>query len=152
AAQLQKIGAPLREIAATVLNRRPASALAVWREAFLNVTQESSIVLTTLSKEFLRSVHADDSSTNGLSSWLAGLDGTLISAVLREDEDGSVDVSMRSVPEINVAVVAKKLGGGGHPQAAGCVLPGPLSATRERLLGELCTLTEHAVKTEETVR
>jgi len=151
AAQLQKLGAPLREIATTVLNRRPASALAVWREAFINSYQEPGIIITTLGSAFLRGAGADDSSTNGLSSWLAGLDGILISAVLREADDGSVDVSMRSVPEINISVVSQKLGGGGHPQAAGCVLTGPLPAARERLLTELRPLVKPAAHGEETV-
>jgi len=149
AARLQALGANLQEIAATVLNRRPASALAVWREAFNNVYQEGGILITTLSNQFLRSVGADDSSTNGLSSWLAGLDGVLIAAVLREGDDGSVDVSMRSVPTINLAEAAKNLGGGGHPQAAGCVLPGPLPAARERLLQELRPLTASTKRSQE---
>ncbi len=151
AAQLQALGAPLRDIATTVLNRRPVSALAVWREAFINACQEPGIIITTLGSAFLRSVSADDSSTNGLSSWLAGLDGVLISAVLREADDGSVDISMRSVPEINIAVVAQKLGGGGHPQAAGCVLAGPLSSASERLLTELRPLTARPAPVEEPV-
>lgn len=134
AAKLQTLGAPLFEIADQVLNRRPSSALAVWKEALTQAQTEPGIVITSLSCDFLHSVLADDSSTNGLSSWLAGLEGTRIAAVLRETSIGKVDISMRSTPEIDVAAVAKSLGGGGHPQAAGCVIAGPLQAARARLL------------------
>lgn len=137
AAQLQALGAPLYEIASHVLNQRPASALAVWKEALTQAQTESGIVTTALSYDFMHSVHADESSTNGLSSWLAGLEGARISAVLRETSTGRVDISMRSTPEFNVAAVAKTLGGGGHPQAAGCLIAGPLPAARELLLNHM---------------
>ncbi|MHB1355977.1 MAG: DHH family phosphoesterase [Anaerolineae bacterium] len=137
AAELQSLGAPLFEIANSVLNQRPSSALAVWKEALTQAQSEPGIITTILSHNFLSSVLADDSSTNGLSSWLAGLEGTRIAAVLRETSTGKVDISMRSTPEINVAAVAKALGGGGHPQAAGCVIAGPLPASRNLLLSHL---------------
>jgi nanoRNase/pAp phosphatase (c-di-AMP/oligoRNAs hydrolase) len=40
--------------------------------------------------------------------------------------------------------VAKTLGGGGHPQAAGCVIAGPLSAARAWLLDLLRPLVNDA--------
>jgi bifunctional oligoribonuclease and PAP phosphatase NrnA len=137
AAELQALGAPLFEIANSVLNRRPSSALAVWKEALTQSQTEQCIITTVLSYEFLQSVLADDSSTNGLSTWLAGLEGIEIAAVLRETSMGRVDVSMRSIPSINVAAVAKELGGGGHPQAAGCIIAGPLPAALSLLLSHL---------------
>jgi bifunctional oligoribonuclease and PAP phosphatase NrnA len=142
AALLQALGAPLFEIANSVLNRRPSSALDVWREALTQAQTESGIITTILSYDFLHNVVADDSSTNGLSSWLAALEGVRIAAVLREMCIGKVDVSMRSTPGINVAVVATALGGGGHPQAAGCIITEPLLAARELLLHHLRPLID----------
>jgi phosphoesterase RecJ-like protein len=142
AATLQGLGAPLFEIANQVLNRRPSSSLAVWKEALAQTQTEPGIVTTILGYDFLQSVGADDSSTNGLSSWLAGLEGTRVAAVLREISNGKVDISMRSIPGINVAAVAKVLGGGGHPQAAGCVIDGPLPSARAVLLAQLRPLVK----------
>lgn len=134
AAKLQALGAPLFEIANSVLNRRPYSALAVWNEALIQAQTEPGIITTILSYDLIHRMLADDSSTNGLSSWLAGLEGIQIAAVLRETSSGKVDISMRSTPGIDVAAVAKSLGGGGHPQAAGCIIAGPLPAARTQLL------------------
>jgi nanoRNase/pAp phosphatase (c-di-AMP/oligoRNAs hydrolase) len=36
-----------------------------------------------------------------------------------------------------VSGVARRLGGGGHKQAAGALLEGPLTVARERVLAEL---------------
>ena len=46
-------------------------------------------------------------------------------------------VSMRAAPGLNVAQAALRLGGGGHPQAAGCTLEGELSQIQERVLAEV---------------
>ncbi|MDI7275549.1 MAG: hypothetical protein QME94_06190, partial [Anaerolineae bacterium] len=43
----------------------------------------------------------------------------------------------RSAPGVDVAAVALALGGGGHRQAAGCTLPGPLEAAREQVVAQL---------------
>jgi hypothetical protein len=37
-------------------------------------------------------------------------------------------------PGYDVAAVALSLGGGGHPQAAGCKLPGPMAEAEARVL------------------
>ncbi|NLV73180.1 MAG: hypothetical protein GXY52_00635 [Chloroflexi bacterium] len=140
AAKLQQLGAPLVEIASSVLNRRPYSALAVWRQAMTAAVNERGVLITALDHDYLTSVQADDSSTNGLSSWLVGLDGVLISAVMRETAPRIVDVSMRSVSPIDISAAAKAMGGGGHPQAAGCVLHMSLTAARSYLLEMLLPL------------
>jgi phosphoesterase RecJ-like protein len=44
---------------------------------------------------------------------------------------------MRAAPGLNVAQAALRLGGGGHPQAAGCTLEGDLSQVQERVLAEI---------------
>jgi len=38
-----------------------------------------------------------------------------------------------------VAAIAQRLGGGGHENAAGCTLEGPLSRARDEILEELRT-------------
>jgi phosphoesterase RecJ-like protein len=48
-----------------------------------------------------------------------------------------VDVGMRAVPGLDVAQTVLKLGGGGHPQAAGCTLEDDLPQVRERVLDEV---------------
>ncbi len=42
--------------------------------------------------------------------------------------------SMRSKGEIDVGQVAKRFGGGGHKNAAGCTVKGPLPGVRVRVL------------------
>jgi phosphoesterase RecJ-like protein len=60
-----------------------------------------------------------------------------VGIVFTEKDDGTIGVSMRSMPGIDISGVAMRLGGGGHPQAAGCNLNSSLAEARERVLAEL---------------
>ncbi len=55
---------------------------------------------------------------------ITGTEGAFIAI---EQRNNSVKVSFRSRTDLNVAAIAEKFGGGGHKQAAGAVLPGPLA-------------------------
>ena len=70
--------------------------------------------------------------------------GTLITAmeadiavVFVELADGNVDVSFRAQPGFDISQVALELGGGGHPAAAGCSMPGPLRDAVSQVLPKL---------------
>ena len=60
-----------------------------------------------------------------------------IGVVFTETAEGKVEISMRSVPGVNIANVAFALGGGGHPQAAGCTIVGPLESATEKVIAAL---------------
>jgi phosphoesterase RecJ-like protein len=48
-----------------------------------------------------------------------------------------VKVSLRSKGEVNVARIAARFGGGGHPNAAGFILKGALAPAKEAVLGAI---------------
>jgi len=60
-----------------------------------------------------------------------------VAVFLRELEEPRVRVSLRSKGRVNVAAIAERLGGGGHENAAGCTLDGPLMRAKEQILEEL---------------
>ncbi len=53
--------------------------------------------------------------------------GTKCAFIAVEQQNKQIKVSLRSRAEVNVAAVAERFGGGGHKQASGAVLPGPLA-------------------------
>jgi bifunctional oligoribonuclease and PAP phosphatase NrnA len=55
-------------------------------------------------------------------------------AVLFRELPGEVKVSLRSKGEVNVARIAARFGGGGHPNAAGLILKGALAPAKEAVL------------------
>jgi phosphoesterase RecJ-like protein len=70
-------------------------------------------------------------------NFLADVDRAAVGVVLLEMDDGAIRVGFRCQPPYDVSVLATELGGGGHPQAAGCTLEGPL-AKAEAMLVERC--------------
>jgi len=54
--------------------------------------------------------------------------------LILEKEKNKLSISFRSKPEINVAVIAQKLGGGGHKNAAGATVEGKFEKEVERIL------------------
>ena len=58
----------------------------------------------------------------------------MISVVFKELADGRIEVGFRCKPGYDVAKVALSLGGGGHKQASGATIPGPLEAAKARVM------------------
>ena len=73
---------------------------------------------------------------------LAGLAGrcesSLVNITIREKEDGTCRVSVRSFPEVNSSKICAVFGGGGHAMAAGCTVTG----TPEHVCELLVRVTE----------
>jgi phosphoesterase RecJ-like protein len=65
--------------------------------------------------------------------------GTQTAFIAIEQANQTVKVSFRSRTNLNVAQVAEEFGGGGHKQAAGAVLPGPLNKAVKRVLDAIKT-------------
>jgi phosphoesterase RecJ-like protein len=59
------------------------------------------------------------------------------SALFTELKDGRVRCSMRSRCDLDVSQIASKFGGGGHKQAAGTYLSGPMKSAKQLILEEI---------------
>jgi phosphoesterase RecJ-like protein len=57
-----------------------------------------------------------------------------VACLLRELSGGRVKVSLRAKGEVDVNKIAATFGGGGHANAAGCTISGPLDAVTRRVL------------------
>ncbi len=62
------------------------------------------------------------------------IEGVLVGAVIKEQKDGSFNISVRTNGSLNAADICAKLGGGGHKNASGCELGGTLAAAKSALL------------------
>ena len=65
---------------------------------------------------------------------LLSIGGIEAAAVIREQNDGNCVVGLRSITDLDVADIARFLGGGGHRKAAGCTVSGDLHDVTEHLL------------------
>ena len=79
------------------------------------------------------------SDVDAVADELRSIEGVKLAAVFRETESGRFRVSLRSKDGINVALVARKFGGGGHHNSAGCSTKNS-ETEKEKLLAELQAL------------
>lgn len=136
--RLTEAGAPLAEITRRTLDQRPLNIVRLWGEAITNLKLEDGILWTEVTGAMLRRWSSSEDGMTGLSNFLAGVREAAVVVVFAEREgEHTVDVGLRAAPGYDVSGVALRLGGGGHPQAAGCTLKGDLSEARERVLGEI---------------
>lgn len=99
-------------------------------EMYLN--ERLSII--TITREMFRVSGASDSECDRISALPRQIEGVLVGVTLRETKDGSFKASIRTNGPWNAALLAGKMGGGGHAKAAGCRLDGPLEKALEILL------------------
>jgi len=80
---------------------------------------------------------ATEDDMDNISSFLRTIEGVQVAALLREQKDGSIKVSVRSVPGFDSGAVCAKFGGGGHAGAAGATIRLPLQEAADALQEEI---------------
>ncbi len=131
AMRLIRGGADLATITQRTLNQRSVAMLRLWGMALSQMSIEEGVIWATISRQQLKAA-GDLNSEGQLSSTLITAVEANISATFTEKLDAqghpTVECSFRAKPGFNVGSVALTLGGGGHPAASGCTLPGTLAA------------------------
>jgi phosphoesterase RecJ-like protein len=137
ALRLMEAGASLNEITRRVLDQRLLASVRLWGQAIDRLQLEGDVLWTEVTREMRHSWDLGENGDSGLANFLSGVRESKVVVVFTERDNGTIDVGMRSSPGWDVAQVAHRLGGGGHPQAAGCTLEGDLEAVKGWVLPEL---------------
>jgi phosphoesterase RecJ-like protein len=133
AAELVAAGAEPAFVGNQLYERRPPDALRQLGEVLsrVEVSADGRIAWLALPVGLVRDafVEAED-----LVNYPRSIGTTKVAALLRERPGGAVKVSLRAKGEVDVNKIAARFGGGGHANAAGCVVRGALAeATRQVL-------------------
>jgi phosphoesterase RecJ-like protein len=137
ALHLMEAGASLSEISQRVLDQRPLASVRLWGQAITRLHLEGDVLSTEVTRQMRERWGLEENGDSGLVNFLSGVREPKVVVVFTERENGTIDVGMRSVPGYDVSGIALRLGGGGHPQAAGCTLEGDLSEVKERVLAQI---------------
>ena len=93
------------------------------------------IAVATVTQEMLRQTGADEDDLDDLAGLAGRSESSLVNITVREKEDGSCRVSVRSCPGVDSSRICAVFGGGGHTAAAGCTIKGTPAHVRELLVG-----------------
>ena len=140
AAELVQLGASPSQVAQQVYFSNPLSKIELLGVALSTLHRDGRIAWLWVTHEDMQRTHAVEEDCEGIVNYAIAIAGVEVAVFLRELPDHRVRLSLRSKGAVDVARVAETFGGGGHANASGCTLAGPLvRATREILetLGNL---------------
>jgi phosphoesterase RecJ-like protein len=107
---------------------------------------DGQLAYTSVAWSDFEELGAHSSDTEDLVNEGLRIAGTKAAFIAIEQQNRQVKVSFRSRTEIDVAKVAEQFGGGGHKQAAGATLPGPLAKAVEQALSAMQAALASAAK------
>lgn len=137
--RLMEAGVDSARIASLLFATRPIGALRLLGEALTTLTAElgGKVGLIVLDRDVFARTGADPADVEGVVNYAKHLAGTWVGVLLREVEGGEVKVSLRAEGQLDVDQVARRFGGGGHRNAAGARVPGPLAEAKRVILAAL---------------
>ncbi len=101
--------------------------------------ENGKIAYTYITKEDEESVHAENGDYEGIVENARDIENVEVSIFIRQTDKGC-KVSLRSNEYVNVSDACVAFGGGGHPRAAGCTIPGTIEQAKEMILKEVVRL------------
>jgi phosphoesterase RecJ-like protein len=101
------------------------------------VLTEDGICYSVVTQAMLADIGADSEDLEEVVGALRAVDRCQVAALLKEQQDRSFRLSLRSRGKVNVMAIAKQLGGGGHFRAAGAPVAGPAQDALARVLSAI---------------
>lgn len=141
AADLVETGLDVPALSRAMYDNHPRRRLDLLK-ALLNsarFTCEDRVASFSLSLATAKQLSVLPEDNEGLIDHLRGVETVQVAVFFEELPEGKVRVSMRSKePRFDVCKICALFGGGGHPQAAGARLPGPLNDAEQKVLEAVC--------------
>lgn len=117
--------------------------------ASAQTTKDEQIAWLTLTEELLGKFNVDTEDTHAFVNHLLVLDNIKVAVMFKESGNNQIKVSLRSVGNVDVGLMARALGGGGHDHSAATIIEGHLDdvikPTIEKLQ-ELLSAAEAKIK------
>ncbi len=147
AGELTAAGADPVRVARDVYFANPLPKMMLMGTALSRLHRRGVLAWVWVTQEDMVRLGAAEEDCEGIVNYALSVAGVEAAAFLRELPEGRIRVSLRSKAlgsgaedgpsAVNVAAIAERLGGGGHENAAGCTLEGPIERATEEILEAL---------------
>jgi phosphoesterase RecJ-like protein len=127
-------GATPARIAEDLYFSNPLSKMRLLGAALTTLQRDGRVAWLWVTHQDMVRLGASDEDSLGIVNYAIGISGVEVAVFLREMADRRIRVSLRSKCTVRVTHVAEQFGGGGHENASGCTLDGPIEAATERIL------------------
>lgn len=141
AAELLSLGVDPSRVGSRIYQSRSLASMALWARALSRIEVwggDGEFAVTWLKQDDFSLAEAVPADTEGLVHQLMTVRGVRFAMLLSQFVPGQVKISFRSEEEmVEAATVARGLGGGGHPRAAGATVEGALEDVLAQVRSEL---------------
>jgi len=137
AQELTEAGADPVCIAQEIYFSTATSKLLLLGAALTNLKRDGRLAWLWVTHQDMVRTCAAEEDCEGIVNYAICISGVEASVFLRELPERRIRLSLRSKGRVNVSAIAARLGGGGHENAAGVTLDGPVSRALEEILAEL---------------
>ena len=100
----------------------------------LEYSKSGKCALVYITLDMLKEAGAEDDDLESIPSIPREIEGVLMGITVKEKEDGSFRISVRTNEDVNAAGFCSMFGGGGHIGAAGCSMQGSVEKVKKELL------------------
>ncbi len=138
AANLIKLGVNNADITKKCYNKK-AKNMVLFQASVISKAKflfNNSVAIALINESDFKKFGANNEYTEGIAETLRTIKTVEVSAVLKENDNQTTKVSLRS-DNIDVCEIVKKFNGGGHIHAAGCTIKKPLKIACELLVCEI---------------
>ncbi|HZB45608.1 MAG TPA: bifunctional oligoribonuclease/PAP phosphatase NrnA [Pyrinomonadaceae bacterium] len=145
ASELVRAGVKPAKVSQAVFGSYPWSKVELLGEVLASARRDASGRVAWLRQtiEMQERAGASDEDGDGFVNYPLSCGEVEAVAFLKESAPGVYRVSLRSKCDVNVARIAEKFGGGGHRNAAGCMLRGSWEEAEETIVQLLVDEVEH---------
>lgn len=139
ARELSEFQVPIERLSRQLFEEHSFAYLHLLAEAISNaeLVPEQKFVWTAVTQDMLKRHGVTLDEIEGLVDVLRTTAEAEITCICKEQADGTIKVSLRSLSDLDVSRVASDLGGGGHRHAAGFTLDLPIPAVVEAVRAAL---------------
>lgn len=136
AAELIIAGVSPSDIFNKIYQNSPKEKVLLMGEALksLEFFNNDMVSCISISKAQVDNIAEEDIDTEGIVNLGRDIFGVEVAIFLKQKETNLVKVSLRSKTYIDVSIIAKDFGGGGHIRAAGCAVAGSLESVKQQIL------------------
>ena len=122
-------------VAQMVYDQQPVGRLRLLSRVLetLDLSPRDKAACVVVTREMLRATHTGVEDVEGFVNYPRSICGVDVGFLIREEAPGRYRVALRSKGKVDVAAIARELGGGGHRNAAGATVEGDLGEIRQRI-------------------
>jgi bifunctional oligoribonuclease and PAP phosphatase NrnA len=142
--ELAVAGASPIRIAQEIYFTTTAAKMLLLGAALSNLKRQGRLAWLWVTHQDMVRCCAAEEDCEGIVNYAVSISGVEAAVFLRELPERRIRLSLRSKGHVNVAAVAEQLGGGGHENASGCTVEGPLPRALDEILGHLRPLVPQA--------